>query len=516
MKKIVLALLLGLLCGGWAGVAAAASGGGGQVVPMLYEPVFPRRALVSPTGAMLDVEQKAKVYSLDGKSVVDFTLPPDSTNLQLVVQGHLVSRWSTSPVLLSETGQAGGRRAQVEREQVEINARLMMVNARLGLWQALPKTANAQEVEQLQEAMQQEIPKLALEQAQLQRRLKLINEELSRLPQGSGIGERVQVVLAEKLPEGEDITLNYSYFHDGCGWEAVYDFNARPDEGSGDEIDVRLLAEVWQFTGMDWANTKITLATRGFGPREPQPLPEWVVDSRKKPEPVVLAAPRAMANKARGIATMEAAAPVAENADAVYARWELVETGLPQGRSRLQISQSAWKAPLQWLARPTRGNSSVWLMAKYHLPANQAWPTGLATYSVDGQPVGSGQFRPGSGEAVLYFGTDPRVTVRTIADARKRGESGIINTSNNWDWSWTYVITNQHKKPVTVIVQRPMPIVVDEGVKVTFKNEPAAVEDKKEHMQIWTVNVPGGGKSEIHHAVTISSPTKLPLLPDVP
>ena len=36
---------------------------------------------------------------------------------------------------------------------------------------------------------------------------------------------------------------------------------------------------------MDWHNTKLTLATRGNGPREPAPLPRWVVDSSPKPEP---------------------------------------------------------------------------------------------------------------------------------------------------------------------------------------------------------------------------------------
>lgn len=519
MSKILLALLVGCAITAWSGQAQAAEGDDSRMAVPNYEPAAPQRALVSPAGARLEVTQTAKVYHVNGKSVVEFTLPPDSTNLDLSVQGHPISRWSSTPALLNPDSSAAGRRAKVEKEQTDVNARLMTVNARLGLWQAPPKSASAQDMEQLQNAMQEEMPKLVQEQAQLQRRLKLINEELSRLPQGSGIGERVRVVLGVNLKEGEEVTLKYTYYHDGCGWEAIYDFDAKPDGGSGDEIDVRLLAEVWQFTGMDWSNTHITLATQGFGPREPRPLPEWVVESNPKPAPAALSAPRAMSNKARGIATMEAAAmdgAVIADTDNIYASWELAETGLPQGRSRLQIAESKWKAPLEWLARPSKGNGQVWLMAKYNLPVDQAWPRGLATYSVDGQAVGNGQFNPQSGEAVLYFGPDPRVHVQTSIDTRKRGESGIINTSKNWTWAWTYTLTNQHKKPVTVIVERPSPIIVDEGVTVSFRNEPAAVENQKKHMQVWTVEVPAGGKKEIHHSVTISSPTKLPLLPDVP
>lgn len=517
MGKIILALLLGVAVTSWSMQALAAGAIEGRMDLQSYEPAVPQKALVSPAGARLEVEQTAKVYHVNGKSVVEFTLPPDSTNLDLAVQGHPISRWSSTPALLNPDSKTAGRRAKVEKEQVEVNARLMTINARLALWQAPPKTASAQDMEQLQLAMQEEMPRLALEQAQLQRRLKLINEELSRLPQGSGVGERVRVVLGVNLREGEEVKLVYTYFHDACGWEAIYDFDARPEEGSGDEIDVRLLAEVWQFTGMDWSDTHITLATQGFGPREPRPLPDWVVDSQAKAAPAMLSAARSAPNGARAVATMEADnTPVAANVDSVYASWALEETGLPQGRSRLQITKAAWKAPLRWLARPVQGNTKVWLMAKYDLPATQAWPAGLATYSVDGQPVGNGQFHPKSGEATLYFGPDPRVTIQTAVDSRKRGESGIINTSKNWTWAWTYTITNQHKNPVQVIVQRPLPIVVDEEVNVSFKNDPAAVEDKKEHMQVWTVEVPADGKKEIHHSVTISSPTKLPLLPDVP
>lgn len=482
------------------------------------ELVSPHTALISPGGARLEVTQKLIAKSILDRTVVDFVLPADAANLQLAIPGQTIVRWSSTPVLLNNGSPLAGGRAEIERSKVEVSARLDTIKSRLALWQGVPKNANAQDISQLQSSMQEAMPGLYLEQARLERELRLINEELSRMPRPSDLGERVRVVLGDNVKAGDEITVNYSYNHDGCGWEAVYDFNTRPDEGSGDMIDVRFLAEVWQYTGINWDKTEITLATKAYGPREPEPMPEWVIDSAdKRPQArkgVSAYAVRAM--NAESADDQTRAAGVTANTDTIYANWKLAEKGLAQGRSRMQITAAAWKAPLEWLARPGKNSNQVWLMAKYDLPADQAWPAGLAEYSVNGQNVGTGEFQPKSGAATLYFGADPRVTITTRTNDRKRGESGIINTTKSWTWSWTFTLHNDHNKPVMVRVERPLPIVVDSDVKVSFRNDPQPQDDVKEHLMIWNVEVPAHGNREIQHSVTVTSPTKLPLLPDVP
>lgn len=487
------------------------------------ELAVPHSAILSPTGARLNVTQKLRVKMYADQPVIEFALPADAGNLQLAIPDHTIVRWHTTPVLLNQGSPLAGRRAEIEKAKSELSAKLMTVNSRLSLWQALPKSANAQDIIQLQTAMQEAMPELSLEQSRLERELKLINEELSRMPRASDLGERVRVTFADNVKPGQEITVNYSYTHDGCGWEAIYVFDARPNVGSGDMIHVQMLAEVWQYTGINWDETAITLVTQDYGPREPASLPEWVIDSaRKAPQVVTAARPQT------GMKTMKAAnaqetsldkkafAEITADTESIFASWKLPEKGLAQGRSRMQITAAAWKAPLQWLARPSRYSNQVWLMAKYILPPDQAWPAGLAEYSVNGQNVGVGEFRPKSGEATLYFGSDPRVTVRTIDNARRRGESGIINTSKSWTWSWTYVLHNDHDNPVQVRVERPMPMIVDKDVKATYSNKPPAETDAREHMFYWIVDVPAHGTREIEHSVNLASPAKLPLLPDVP
>ena len=128
-------------------------------------------------------------------------------------------------------------------------------------------------------------------------------------------------------------------------------------------------------------------------------------------------------------------------------------------------------------------------MAKYELPAGQVWPAGQAEFSVDGQSVGTGDFTPQKGEAELFFGTDPRVTLSVTDDDKKRGQSGFFDKRRHWSWAWTYTFTNRHAKAVTVRVERPDPLIVDEKITVSHEDEPAARVDAKEHRLFWELAV---------------------------
>lgn len=526
-SKIYSTLLAGICCALFLFCGEKAQAAKGDEMPMAKAAevlASPSTALLSPDGGRLDVSEDIPVRTHKGESALEFVIPGDAMHPQIIVPGHTIARWSSTPILLEPSSNMAQRRAEVEKEKIQISARLATVEARLAVWKSTPETGGGQEMQQRQSMMEADMPALAEEKEHLEKKLHMVMRELAGIPESQTIGQLIRVDLADVVENGRKVIVNYSYDYPGCGWHAVYSFNARPDEGNGDMIDARLLAEVWQYTGIDWDKTKITLVTRGNGPREPEPLREWIVDSQAKtpkPEPrnaMGKRAAKAVADEAAPMLLSVAppAAHVAGNTENVYASWTLSATGLPEGRSRLQIMSDAWKAPLQWLARPTRGDSRVWLLAKYNLPQNQAWPIGTAEYSVNNQNVGEGSFRPKGGEATLYFGADPRVNVRTIIDSKKHGESGFITASKTWSWAWTYTLSNEHDRAIKVRLERPEPQIVDEGVTVTYQDKPAAQKDDKEHMLFWIADVPAHGKTSIEHGVTISSPIKLPLLPDVP
>lgn len=536
MRKIITNLIVIGLFSGLASLKVTAASLEHEQYKAEHTLAMPAKALISPHEATLDVTQEVSVKTIDGQARLEFVIPEDASNLRINIPGHTIARWSSTPVILQASSTSSSKRARLENERDAIIGQLTTLKAQLSVWQAQTGNANPQDLEKRQSLMAQEMPALSVKHEELQRKLDLVQQELSELPASPGIGQLIIVTLTSNSKPSDKVRIDYNYNLQRCGWQAVYDFNATPDSGEGDLVDVHLLAEVWQYTGMDWSGTEITLATLGNGPREPQPLRKWIVGAptpAPHPQPraaantahvrnaqqtlsLKAAAPEAMAASDAADMPVELAAPVVANTDAIYANWTLASKGLPEGRSRIAISNDTWKTPLQWLSRPSTDDNRVWLFAKYDLPANQAWPAGIAQFSVDGQSVGNGNFNPKGREVILYFGADPRMYVRTVIDTNRQGQTGFINTSKTWTGAWTYIINNEHAKPVKVRVERPAPMVANENITVSYKDQPASQMDEKEHMVYWDVTVPAHGKTNIEHSVTISSPEKLPLLPDVP
>ncbi|MTJ93101.1 MAG: DUF4139 domain-containing protein [Desulfovibrio sp.] len=482
-------------------------------------PAAPRIARLTPSGGLLEVEQQAPVITSNGTSQVRVVLPAGAENLRMSVAGYTIVRWASLPQAIDQSGDLAKMREERQHAIMTLSGKLEAVKAQLALWKGEGAEGSFQDLTQREKRMGEVVPALNYEKADLERRLALLKQELQQLPPSGEMGQSVLVTL-QKTVSSATLPVRYSYTLRNCGWRAAYSFDAQPDKGKGDTTQVRFMAEVWQFSGMDWADTQLILVSRGQGPREPAPLPRWVIDSQPQPvaQPLAKAAPRMMmaADAAMPEAAPAPAAPVVADTTGVYASWTLGEKGLPEGRSRLLVLESEWKTPLQWLARPSTGESRVWLMARPTLPDGQVWPDGQAEFSVDGQGVGTGQFHANGNDTTLYFGADPRVQVTATADVRQRGEKGFIGKSRTWTWGWTYTVRNTRDKAVTVRLERPMPMVVDQGVTVTYRDKPQAQQDAQEHLLFWNVDVAAGGKAEVKHELTLTSPVDIQLDPYAP
>ena len=480
-------------------------------------PVAPLAARISPSGGLLKVEQQAPTTDGENANQLRIVLPAGAENFQVSVPGHTVVRWSLAPQALDPNGGLGRLRAEKQHALMTLCGKLDAVKAQMDLWEAGTPNGSFQDMVQREKRLAEVVPALSYEKADLERRVALLRQELQHLPASPELGQVVLVTLQKPVAAASAL-VRYSYTLPDCGWRPVYVFDAHPDKDKGDATDVRFMAEVWQFSGMDWNNARLTLVSGGEGPREPAPLPRWIIDSQAPPvvQPLAKAAPRMLAAVAEdSLPEAAAAAPVVAETG-VYASWTLTERGLPEGRARLLVTEDMWKAPLQWLARPSEGESRVWLMARYALPTEKVWPAGSAEFRVDGQNVGAGSFRPRGNEATLYFGVDPRVQITATADARQRGEKGIIAKSRTWSWAWTYTVRNARQRAVTVRLERPMPMLADKDVTVTYNDKPQAQQNVQEHMLFWNVDVPAGGKAEVRHSLTVASPVEMQLNPDAP
>lgn len=516
--KIFIPALLAAFIGWPVNVSAAPE----HPVPMLHSPT---QAIISPAQAHLTVTEKLRAAKEGHQSLVRIVVPQDAQNLAVAVPGHTILRWNSAPVILKDGSAHMTKRAELVSQRNRTAASLATVKARIDVWKAQTQAASSQELSNRQALMQEQMPKLLEEQSQLEETLDKILNELSDMPATSGLGQIIEIILAEEVGEKTVLDVTYNYDIHSCGWTPLYHFNAKMSSGKENLVDVNLLADVWQFSGIDWTGTEILLATRGDGPREPAPLREWHVNNDTEtpvthapaPQPRVRGARAVtMAAKAEANHDVAPAAPVVADTETVYATWKLEAKGLPEGKSRMLISTDQWETPLQWLCRPGVHNSNVWIMADYKLPPDKAWPSGMAQYALENQNIGEGFFRPKGLKATLFFGSDPRMSVNTVVDSDKQGESGFINTSKTWTGAWTFTLNNAHDVPIKVRVERPAPILGNDNITVTYKDNPKAQINNKEHMLYWIVDVPAHGSTSIEQGITISSPVKLPLLPDVP
>ena len=473
----------------------------------------PRQVSLFPTHALVQGEEELEIRVRDGVGRVELFVPENARNLQFDLGDVRLASWRSrvAPAAVAD-GDARRRQDLLARKRA-VEGELEAVSARLGLWTAHAGERSLEALEKLDARMAEVIPRLRERQAALQRELKTISSVLASLPRVTESGQLV-ILLLDGAKAGK-VRVRYAYTLDNSGWDPVYDLDARPEEGT---VRVLLTARLRQNSGMDWRGCDLSIVWQDARPLEAPVLPVWRVDEGPVPRPYARAAaefksaPVVLAARADSAANAPAA-PVPVLDKGTYARWDLGLVTLPQGQERLVLRQEEWKAPLQWVARPDEQGSPVWLMVERALDSTP-WPSAQAEFSVDGLPVGSGRFVPEGNKVRLYFGVDPRVSVTTTTDDKRRGETGIIGKRQTWSWNWTYTVHNARAQAVTVRVERPEPLPVNKSVEVSLDGTRA--QKGEDHSLFWKVEVPAGESHSISHGVNVSAPAELGLSPVAP
>ena len=470
----------------------------------------PGHVSLFPTHALVQGEEELEVRVRDGVGRVELFVPEGARNLQFDLGDVRLASWR-SRVAPAAVGDGDARRRQdlLARKRA-VEGELEAVSARLGLWTAHAGERSLEALEKLDARMAEVIPRLRERQGALQRELKTLSSVLVSLPRVTESGQLV-ILLLDGMPAGK-VRVRYAYTLDNSGWDPVYDLDARPEEGI---VRVLLAARLRQNSGMDWRGCDLSIVWQDARPLDAPALPVWRVDEGPVPRPYARAAaefksaPVMLADSAAGAP----AAPVPVLDKGTYARWDLGRVTLPQGQEHLVLRQEEWKAPLQWVARPDGQGSPVWLMVERVLDSTP-WPSAQAEFSVDGLPVGSGRFVPEGNRVRLYFGVDPRVSVTTTTDDKRRGETGIIGKRQTWSWNWTYTVHNARARAVTVRVERPEPLPVNKSVDVSLDG--TRPQKGGDHSLFWKVEVPAGESRSISHGVNVSAPAELDLNPVAP
>lgn len=211
--------------------------------------VPPKAALLSQQGAILRVEQKALVEEHNGKSRLTLLVPAKAENLRIEVAGARIVQEESFPCKLTATSARAKRSLELKARLEGANTRLALVQERLKIWNIVPKNLGPADIEAWDSKKMQVLTALVPEAEALEREIQELTEELKSLPKPESTGKCVRVTLADRVKDTH-LPVTYSYALNNCGWSAHYAFAIAPEKAK-DRVVVRLMAKVWQESGMD-------------------------------------------------------------------------------------------------------------------------------------------------------------------------------------------------------------------------------------------------------------------------
>ncbi|QXE92230.1 mucoidy inhibitor MuiA family protein [Geomonas subterranea] len=318
--------------------------------------------------------------------------------------------------------------------------------------------------------------------------------------------------------------LDLSYLVPQASWVPAYDVRLAPD---GKDAALTYRAQVWQKTGEDWPQVKLTLSTAspasGGGAPELSP---WRVSFFEPPRPM----PYLSRSKMEMAAPAAAPAPPEKGYGAAPAEDRMEPAGfvpadVAQGQTSVQFQVA------QPMDVPTDGTRSVSVIASETVPVAAEYVTvpklsprvylkstvvnrtpypllaGEASIFNDATFVGKSHLKTvASGEEFdLYFGSDDQVKVkREVARVKKKG--GIIGGS-----SVTYHVTmeleNYKQRPVTVSLKDQQPLPGNAEIKVAVEDAaPKPAETREDGTLVWKVELAPSEKKRVSYDLVIEYP----------
>ncbi len=322
----------------------------------------------------------------------------------------------------------------------------------------------------------------------VQRKISKLQNELHGLRTGQKQSYSVSLPLETSKATTLDVKLIYQISN--VSWQPIYD--ARLDVKSG-KLELVQYGSVWQRTGEDWNNIKLTLSTaqpsRGAG--LPDLSPQWVSlyeEPEKYSDSVQnlsfgrKAVPMMAMESVAAINSIESdkGAPVrkarfqsakinTEGFVGEYAVSGLVNVKADGTKSKVLIGSFETDNILEVQVKP-QIDTKGYLVAKAKLKGDAPILSGKVNLFRDGAYIGQSytdMLRPND-ETQLAFGIDDNIMVTRNTLTDKHSEEGMISKSNVREKVFVTHIKNLHKQPVTLTVLETIPVSTDEKISVSI------------------------------------------------
>jgi uncharacterized protein (TIGR02231 family) len=249
-------------------------------------------------------------------------------------------------------------------------------------------------------------------------------------------------------------------------------------------------AEVMQASGESWDNVALTLSTaRPLGATSAPDLWEQeiqvyepLLDKMKKesdglagnslqlnaPAPAMDSEGKMVAEAPRKDVVQKQAVIEMAGFQALYGIQGRVSVDNSGTSKKVRIATDNYDATLNAMAVP-RLDANAYLTAAFVIKGEAPMLPGTVNLYRDGVFMGQGALpllSPDE-EAKLGFGADDLIKVKRSEVKRKKGEEGLISTSNVEERAWDIVVKNLHDAPIPVTVLDQLPFSANENVVIT-------------------------------------------------
>lgn len=340
------------------------------------------------------------------------------------------------------------------------------------------------------------IQKVALQKRALEKQQAALQRELAKISDRNRDSRRLNLSLAAER-NGE---IRISYQLNGPGWQPVY--RATLDSASA-HVEIERQALIAQNSGEDWSNVALRLSTgQPRSAPQGQPPRPWNISIRE-PQPVAAYAAKPMAMPAAAPAPLarrsseEALFNVTELQGAFATEFEVpARISLPSDGRKVTVSLARQSLPMKLRVQVVpRQDASAFLVAAGERPQGVWLPGDVQLYR-DGAYIGATRWNAQDGDKLeLPFGRDDLVRVTVNQGKQMNSSSGFIEQRRERQIASEYVVSNQHRQPVELLLLEPSPVSNNEQLKVESRFTPQPVRqdwDSKPGVVAWEQTLPAG------------------------
>lgn len=327
-------------------------------------------------------------------------------------------------------------------------------------------------------------------------KIQKIHNELNGLRTGQKQTYMVNVPF--EADQSGTLIVDLTYQINNASWSPIYD--ARLDVTSA-KMELIQYGSVYQRTGEDWTDVKLTLSTAqpSRGASLPDLQPNWLsiqqnyakrgggnnfagvttLTANRMAEPEMMAADmlemEVAAVPASEELTKASFAPAHINTEGFIGEYEITGPASVKSngeQSKLLIGAFDTENDLIVQVKP-QISTDAYLVVKTKLKGEAPILAGQVNLFRDGAYIGQTyvkMLRPDD-EAKLAFGIDDNITVRRNTLSDNLSETGLISKTTAIERAFVTEIRNLHKKPIKIAILETMPTSKDERIDVKISKE---------------------------------------------